>query len=115
MADLKKDEGVSTATDTPSLSSQFSSNEKDPERIRQRILDEERESVPPEAHPITAFFRRKKRQDPKAIATQPSVYDDPITAQFFQPHPKYENLHRFDPDLKWTWEEEAVSECLSLG
>ncbi|EFQ35144.1 major facilitator superfamily transporter [Colletotrichum graminicola] len=56
--------------------------------------------------PILSFFKKKSDYDPNVIATQPSVYDNPSTAKFFQPHPRYENLHRFDPTFRWTWGEE---------
>lgn len=61
-----------------------------------------------EASRFIDLFRRKPQPDPNAIATRRSVFDDPVLAKHYWPTEKYENLHRFDVNARWTYAEEKA-------
>ncbi|KAJ3857261.1 major facilitator superfamily domain-containing protein [Lentinula lateritia] len=91
----------------PSVQERYS-GEKD-DRTPSPTLNEQK---PPLGIPVDnvggGIWGRLQRSyvDLDSIATQPSVFDDPITCEVYRPPPQYENAHKFDPDARWTWREE---------
>jgi hypothetical protein len=86
------DEGTSVEGDIPKLGVPLYSNDRG-------------------AKTFPSFWRREK-VDLDAIATQPSVFDNPVSLEAYRPPPVYENVHRFDPKARWTWREERVRDIL---
>ncbi|KAJ6036691.1 major facilitator superfamily domain-containing protein [Penicillium herquei] len=68
----------------------------------------EPEDAPQAQSFFSTLFNRRKSRDLDAIATVRSVFDDPNIGKFYLPHSDYENLHRFDPNARWTYREEAA-------
>lgn len=62
---------------------------------------------------LWAKWTRKSDFDLDSIATQPSVFDSPLTCEVYRPPSQYENAHRFDPNARWSWREEKVP-CLCM-
>ncbi|KAJ5088904.1 MFS general substrate transporter [Penicillium angulare] len=63
------------------------------------------------SQPLSVFsglWNRRDKRDPDAIATVRSVFDDPDLAPYYAPHSDYENLHRFNPNERWTVREESA-------
>ncbi|GAB7331236.1 hypothetical protein MBLNU13_g02699t2 [Cladosporium sp. NU13] len=91
---------------TPSSTEKHSLGRSRPPRDLIYVEGEHNDPGPVGPAYATLWKRRNHGFSLDDIATQPSVFDDERLAALHQPHPKYENLHRFDPDERWTWREE---------
>ncbi|KAF5024515.1 hypothetical protein F66182_3455 [Fusarium sp. NRRL 66182] len=71
-----------------------------------RVADAESElPLAPPDEP-RSWWQPRQKQDGDAIATRRSVFDDANIADNYQPRPDWENIHRFNPSERWTFNEE---------
>ncbi|KAH6677595.1 retrograde regulation protein 2 [Halenospora varia] len=85
----------------------FEGLDEDEELVRAALLPRKSQALGVPGEEKRFWFQRSKTSyDSDAIATQPSVFDDPETAEEYRPGDDWENIHRFDPDERWTWGEE---------
>lgn len=89
-------------TFNPDFSSKFADLDKDNNDATAALLDSSRSlGLGVLAAEKRFWFQRSKTvYDPSAIATQPSVFDNPRTLEEYRPGDEWENIHRFDLDQR---------------
>ncbi|PPQ70812.1 hypothetical protein CVT26_014056 [Gymnopilus dilepis] len=93
---------------SPSVTDDDSIDKKSAAIETQSVDDDLVDAEPARFRLYDYLFRHHlyKPKDLDATATRRSVYDDPHLAAHYWPKPEYENIHRFDPKLRWTVREE---------
>ena len=98
---------MTTVLPSPKKSASLNESIDEKQGIKDSSLDEQPLPLGAPIDDHLPLWQREKR-DLDAIATQPSVFDDPVTLEAYRPPAQYENAHRFDPNARWTWREERV-------
>ncbi|ERT00695.1 hypothetical protein HMPREF1624_01927 [Sporothrix schenckii ATCC 58251] len=106
----------STATDNAATDNEPANSSSGDDKTPQLTVSEVPPQFPISKRPLgepiskkrTFFWRKSEPLDLDAIATQPSVFDDPKLAIEYRPRADWENIHRFDPSVRWTWREEKA-------